>query len=307
LSQRVRGAARGLGVFVAFGLMATASPRRAVAADSFDVGVPVTSPPATGGTESAVVARYWQLGRARPFLGATVEAGVVYLRAKFMAGYGRPHWSWLGVEAAPLSGLGGVGYYNGLAAALPWLTLRAGTRYFYPYSRTLLAPRERYEASYLQLDSGPAGDYVAHEAEATLTAPLGHGSAFGVLSGIRTALVPEGYYLYEESLKVIIEPPYVWRARAGYLLAFGQNGSIRVGAAGDVIGMPGRDAVAVRAGLMASVHLSAKLEAQASFIPVLFSPDSLGLAGSDFGQLGIRYHWATGSDPDPDQITRTID
>src|SRR5690606_17216614 len=139
-------------------------------------------------------------------------------RARFTAGYGRPYWSWIGVETAPLSGLGGIGYYTGLAATLPWLTLRAGSRYFYPYSRTLLAPSDHYEATDLQRVSGPAGDYVAYEAEATVTAPLSHGSVFGVLTGMRTELVPEGYYLYEESLKVIMAPPYAWRARLGYLL-----------------------------------------------------------------------------------------
>ena len=48
----------------------------------------------------------------------------------------------------------------------------------------------------------------------------------------------------------------------------------------------------VRAGLLGSVSLDAHLEAQVSLIPVWVSPDSLGLAGGDFGQLGVRLRWA---------------
>src|SRR5690606_30020735 len=90
------------------------------AVEAIGVDAPVTSPPATGGTEQAVVGRYWELGRPRPFLAATVDAGLIYLRPRFTAGYGRPHWSWIGVEADPNVGVGGLGYYSGFVAALPW-------------------------------------------------------------------------------------------------------------------------------------------------------------------------------------------
>ncbi len=288
-------------------LAALGAPRSSDAQETFDVGVPFPSPPATGGTEQSVVARYWELGRTRPFLAATVEAGVVYLRPKFAAGYGRPHWAWFGVEAYPSIGLSGAGNYSGLSVTLPWFSVRAGARYFYPYSRALLEPRQHYTRTELDLLGGPAGDYLTYEAEATATAPVGPGNLFGVLTTMRTDLVPDGYYVYEDSLKVVVAPPYVWRGRAGYLFAFGVNGAIRVGAAGEVIGLPGRDALVVRAGLLASVLIDARVEAQASFIPVLVSPDSLGLSGSDFGQLGIRYRWATDSTPDPERVRRAID
>jgi hypothetical protein len=276
----------------------------AQAVEALDVDVPVPSPPATGGTEQSVVARYWEIGRVRPFLAASVEAGIIYLKPRFAAGYGRPHWSWFGVESYPVLGTSGAGHYSGLAATLPWVSLRGGTRFFYPYSRKLLEPRDHYERSHADLGTGPVGDYVAHEGELTATAPLFHGNVFAVLTGMRLALVPEGHYVYENSLKVIVRPPYVWRARLGYLFAFGPDAAIRVGAAAEVIGLPGRDAFVLRAGVLASLSISARLEAQASLIPVLLSPDSLGLEGSDFGQLGIRYRWATDSKPDPTRLRR---
>ena len=73
---------------------------------------------------------------------------------------------------------------------------------------------------------------------------------------------------------------------------------------GDLIGLPGRDEFVVRAGVVASVAIDAHLEAQASLVPVIVSPDTLGLAGADFGQLGVRFRWATGSTPDPEAVRR---
>jgi len=292
---------------LAIALTLSTGTQLAGAVETVGVDAPVSSPPATGGTEQAVVGRYWELGRTRPFLATTVDAGLIYLRPRVMAGYGRPHWSWIGVEADPSLGVGGVGYYSGIAATLPWLSLRVGGRYFYPFSRNLLEPREEYERSDIGLLGGPVGDYLAYEAEAAGTLPLGPGSAFAVATGMHLSLVPPDKYVFEDSLKVVAAPPWLWRARVGYLLALGFNGALRIGAAGETIGLPGRDAFVIRAGLVASVLISSKLEAQASLLPVLASPDSLGLAGSDFGTLGVRYRWGSDSTPDPKRLQEAVE
>jgi hypothetical protein len=276
-------------------VVATGLARTAHAAEPFGVEAPQTAPPAPGGTEQAVVARYWELGRVRPFFGMTLEGGYAYLRPRFSAGYGRPFWSWVGVDAYPLAAFGGLGHYSGISAGIPGLTIRLGGRYYYPFSRSFLEPRRSFTRTHTEVIQGPTADYLAFEGELTGTIPLFSGSAFAVLTGYRTALVPEGWYLFEESLRVVIEPPYVWRGRLGYLLALSSNGAIRVGVTGEVIGIPGRDEFVVRGGFLGSVLIDAHIEAQASFIPVIVSPDSLGLMGGDFGQLGLRFRWATKS------------
>jgi len=287
-------------------LAALAVALRVQAAEPFGIDSPTPSPPAPSGTDQAVVARYWELGRTRPFLAGSVDAGFPYFRPRFAAGYGRPFWSWLGVEAYPALALGGVGPYMGAAAVVPGLTLRAGGRYFYPFSRSLLTPRDHFTRTDIDLAEGPKSDYLTFETEAAATAPLLSGSVFGVLTGYRVSHVLPDYYLFEESLRVVMKPPYVWRARLGYLLAFSRNGAIRVGAAGEIIGLPGRDEFVVRAGLLGSVSISAQLEAQVSLIPVIVSPDSIGLAGGDFGQLGVRYSFATDSKPDPERLKEAL-
>jgi hypothetical protein len=291
--------------FVVFSIHALlALAPHAARAQAFDA--PSVSPPSSFGTEQAVTARYWELGRTRPFLASSIEVGFPYVRPRFYAGYGRPFWSFVGVEAYPALSAGGIGSYFGGSFALPGFTLRGGARYFYPLTRTLLSPDEHFTRIDLDLEQGPTADYLAYEAEATVTAPLFSGSVFGVLTGYRLGLVPDGYYVFEENLHVIAEPPYVWRARAGYLLALSRNGSIRIGAAGEIIGLPGRDEFVVRAGVLGSVLVTAQIEAQVSLIPVIASPDSLGIVGGDFGQLGIRYTWATGSEPDAARLDDAV-
>jgi hypothetical protein len=67
-----------------------------------------------------------------------------------------------------------------------------------------------------------------------------------------------------------------------------------------VVGIPNREAVVVRAGLYTSVAVNRHLEVLATLLPVLVSPDSIGLIGADFGQLGIRMRYATDETrPDP--------
>jgi len=275
-------------------------------AEPFGIDSPTPSPPALSGTEQAVVARYWELGRTRPFLATSVEIGYPYLRPRFVAGYGRPFWSWVGVEAYPALSLGGVGQYFGASAGVPGLTLRLGGRYFYPFSRALLPPAEHYTRTDIELAAGPKADYLAYEGELAATAPLFRGSVFGVLTGYRVSMVEPGYHLYEEGLRAVMEPPYIVRARAGYLLALSRTGAIRAGAVAEVLGLPGRGELVVRAGILGSVSISAELQAQVTLIPVLVSPDRLGLAGGDFGQLGVRYTWATGSAPDPERLKDAV-
>jgi hypothetical protein len=293
-------------VAVLFGALAVLCPGRASAQEPFGISSQTPAPPPAQGTEQAVIARVWTLGRPRWFFETTGEAGFAYVRPRFVGGYGLPYWRWVGVEAYPFASLHSVGYYGGLSAGIPGLVGRVGARSTHPFERTLLLPRDRFERADLDRNEGPRADYLALEAEVTATVPLWIGSAFGLGTLYRIEGVDGGYFLYDENLRVVVEPPYVWRTRLGYLAAFGSRGAIRLGVAGDLIGIPGRDAYVVRGGVLGSVIITAALEAQASFIPVLVSPDAIGLAGGDFGQLGVRFRWATDATPDPEKVKRAL-
>ena len=91
----------------------------------------------------------------------------------------------------------------------------------------------------------------------------------------------------------VIAESSVWRVRTGYALRFGQEGNAVVGVVGEVLGLPGRDAHVIRAGLLGRFAVSRSVEAIGLFVPPIHSPDSIGIAGGDFAELGVRWRWAS--------------
>jgi hypothetical protein len=49
----------------------------------------------------------------------------------------------------------------------------------------------------------------------------------------------------------------------------------------------------VRAGPLLRFVLSRRVELRGSFVLPLVSPDSIGIVGGDFAELGVRYRWAS--------------
>jgi hypothetical protein len=240
---------------------------------------------------------FWAEPTPRWFLSATLELGYAYARPRLAVGQGRPHWQWAGIEVLPIVSSEGAGAYGGLRGELPYFDARAGARYFAPFERSLLVKEDAYERLDIERADGPRSSYVAYEAELIANVPIPGGSLFGVATGLIVPNIRPGYHLYEDSLRVVMEPPFVWRGRLGYLFAFGPDDSIGLGPAAEVIGLPGRGELVWRAGPVAVAVISAALDVQATFLPVIVSPDSIGLAGADFGHLGVRWRWATGAVP----------
>jgi hypothetical protein len=134
---------------------------------------------------------------------------------------------------------------------------------------------------------------VTLEAEVSGGIPAGPGSVLFVLTASSVQGVPAGQYVYEETLRVITNPPAIYRVRTGYAVRLGSEGAARVGVVGEVLDLPGRNEQVYRAGLVASFAIDDHLEALGLLVVPVWGPDSIGIAGGDFGELGIRYRWAT--------------
>lgn len=238
---------------------------------------------------------YWaHSAPARPFVSAVFEGGALYFRPNLAIGYGRPHWSWIGVDGyANLTSTGGAEYI-GLRAVLPALDVRAGTRYVFPLDRYFLPPADTYTRDDTERKLGPRSRYIAGEIDLAGAIPLLGGSLFGVATGYAVLGVPDGYYVYEEALHAVIAPPFLWRVRLGFMGELDRYGDLRIGAAGEILGNPGRGTAVGRAGPLLSVSLTHHLDAVGALMIVTASPDTLGLLGADLGQLSLRYKWATG-------------
>jgi hypothetical protein len=242
---------------------------------------------------------YWATGDVRPFLSTTIDVGYLYLRPRLSLGYGRPFSTWVGIDVNPLVTNTGFGGYGGVRFQIPWFDLRAGARAFEAFEHEYLTPQAHYSSVDLQETSGVTSKYVTLEAELSGGIPAGPGTILLVLTASAVEAVPRGMYVYEETLRVITSPPAIYRARTGYALRLGPEGAARVGFVGEVLDLPGRDAFVVRAGVVASFAIDDHLEALGLLVVPVASPDSIGIAGGDFAELGIRYRWATGQHAEP--------
>jgi hypothetical protein len=247
------------------------------------------------GYRPVLAPRGWSEGETRSFVSATVDVGYLYFRPRMSIGYGKPHAMWVGIEGNPIFSGAALGIYGGVRAALPWVDIRAGVRAAYSFEKGFLDPHESFNRLALATRVSGHATYATWETELTTGLPIGPGelqalTSFSVVEG-----VDEGKLVYEETLRVIVKPPFVWRVRGGYSLLFpvrGARGS--VGGVVDVFHLPGRGAQQVRAGLVFRVAISAELEVRGSFVPMVFGRDRIGLLGGDFTELGLRWRWATG-------------
>jgi hypothetical protein len=282
--------ARWLAPVVAAAVLAPAS---AAAQDFADTPPPGDESSLRSGVEQN--RPYWRgSGPERGFMAASLGLGIVYYRPKLQFGYGRPHHSWFGLELGSGVSLGGGKHSASLRAQYPHIDVRAGVRYEFSIDQHFLVPRDAFTR--IDLESAALGQsrYVVGEAEVVGTTPFPGGSLVGLAAGYYVAGVPDGAYVFEDALKVLIDPPWAWRARLTYLVHLGWLGSMKLGPAAEVVHVPVRETITVRVGPAISVGLTHHLEVAGSLMIVAASPDELGLVGADLGQLNLTYKWATG-------------
>lgn len=262
-------------------------------------GPAITGPPDAPGVSQAAERPYWSNGKHRPFASATVDLGFWYMRPTIALGYGKPHWRWLGIEAQTRLAADGGSEYVGARFALPRSDLRFGARYVFATSQKFLFPDDSYDGDELDIERGEQSRYLTLEGEMSGAISVSFLRLFGVMGGMYMTGVPDPYNVFEQNLHVVVDPPWLWRARGGALVPVGEWKAVSIGAATELLGVPERDLFVVRAGPVAAISLTHHLEAQATLMLVAYSRDQIGLDGAEFGQLGVRYRWATG-DPFPE-------
>lgn len=236
----------------------------------------------------------WSLQPVRWFVSSEIDTGFLYVRPRFSTGYGRPHDMWVGIDANPIFSSEGIAGYLGLRFDLPYVNLRLGGRYWYTFRRSFLVPEASYSVEDIERRQGPPSRFLTWEAELSSSVPLGPGALLAEGSFSLVTGVAEGHYVYEETLRVVVDPPVVWRARAGYTFALDPGRTVVIGPVLELVGVPKREVLVYRAGALARVFLSPSFEARGTFVPAVYAPDPLGARGGDAFLLGIRYRWASG-------------
>jgi hypothetical protein len=267
--------------------------QRATIVAAFAVAVCASRVSFAQGAIDASARASWDKGSLRPFVSSTWDLGYLYLRPRLSLGWGRPHAEWIGVEGNPIFQSSGFGAYGGVRAALPFVDLRLGARGFHSFLRSPLEPRPSYTRLDLETTTNEHAQYLTYEAELTETSKLGPGELGALAAVSYVSQVHGDAYVFEETLHVIVKPPWVWRARLSYaFFVLPSLGRTSIGPAVEVLGVPGRAVTELRAGILARVVLSRSLEVRGTFVPAVVSPDAIGIVGGDFTELGLRYRWA---------------
>jgi hypothetical protein len=240
------------------------------------------------------MARSWAVMPPRAFIATTVDFGFVYVRPRASLGYGKPFTQWIGVDANVLAQGSGLGAYGGLRVELPHVDFRIGPRFFSSFEHTYLQPRESYARIDLERSVSTLARTLTWEAELDLSASLGPGNVLLRGSASYVTGVPDGQYVFEETLHIITAPPLVWRTRLAYAFTFGARNQHSIGPAVDFLDVPKReDSLTLRVGPILRMQLSRRVDVRGSFIVTVLSPDRIGLVGGDFTELGLRYRWAS--------------
>jgi hypothetical protein len=244
---------------------------------------------------NAARAEPWSEGDSRWFVSTKTDAGFAYLRPRVSTGYGQPHSFWGGLDANPILSTASTGAYGGVHFEHSIVELRAGALYFYSFRRSFLPVQDSYDRRDVELIiDGQRASYVAWSAELTLDVPVGFGEIHSESEPIRVASAPSGRATYLESLPAVIHGRWACRQQLGYSFPIPSVDGLSLGVVGEAIVIPRRDeAVIWRGGATVRWWLFDDLQLRMTFIPVLVSPDRLGLKGGDFGEIGIRHYWAT--------------
>ncbi len=244
-------------------------------------------------TEEALVEPPGFWGLPRWHLSGIVDLGFLFLRPKFYFGWGTPHDAFVSLEVDPLISGAGFGGYGGLRGEIPWGELRVGARYFFTFTRSFLYAMDSFDHLQVRDRSGPPSRYLSLEAELSFQIPIGPVEIHGEIAGTYVTLVEEGLFAYEETLRVVLDPPFVWSAALWLRVVFGDSDEFYIQPGIEVVHLVEREDFVLRVGLRAGVRMWDDLELRLFAMPALVSPDSLGAAGGDTFLLGLRYLWAT--------------
>ncbi|MGC4087556.1 MAG: hypothetical protein QM756_06625 [Polyangiaceae bacterium] len=241
---------------------------------------------------------YWSRGNARWFLSTRSELGTPYVKPYFSAGYGLPHWFWVGADVNAIVTPEFAQGYFGVRAASPVLDLAFGWRDTASFLKPLLEPKPSYLREDVIEARGARAHYWAWEAEAVAILPLPHAALVGDFVVVHTLDVPQGRWLYDESYRAVVASSTFGVIRGVAVARLLHEDALKAGVLGEVVLGTGRGKPVTRFGPVIALQITDHLEAVGALSLSTSSPDELGLSLGAYGVCGLRYRWATGeSDP----------
>jgi hypothetical protein len=237
----------------------------------------------------------WAAGAPRPFLAARLELGL-HAGALGTAGFGKPHWAWVGAQGGALVSTRFAAVEGGVRATLPFLDLTVLARRTRSFDKPLLASLPRHHEAEL---AGGAARLTVIDASLSGVLPAPGGLALWEVALLRPLGLAADRHAFEEAWKIIVGPRGARALRAGFLAGPWRGGRLRVGPFGEAVVLAGREVATLwRTGGVLAWNLGPHLTLVGLGTLPVSGPDRLDPATAAYGTLALRYSMATG-DPAP--------
>ncbi len=234
----------------------------------------------------------WRVGKERWFVSSRVDGGFFFLRPRVSLGYGKPHYSWTGIDLVPIVSTSAIGGYGGFRLERDFFSLRTGALYQYSYNRSYLPEQASYDRRDIDLLDGPRASYLLGDSELEFYLPIGVFRFRSETQAIYAGLMPDDRRLYLDTMWVVIGPGLTFRQRIGFEYFF-EFADIGLTPLAEIVWLEERSETVVRAGFQARWLLSDEFQLRTSALPVFLSPDTLGRASGDVLEIALRWAWAT--------------
>jgi hypothetical protein len=243
-------------------------------------------------TESSDELPYWSRGEARPFASGRAIAGLGYARLAGNFGYGKPHWTWAGVEFGGFVSPFYATIDAGVHASLVVAELSVAMRRTFSFAHVSVPSAESISSSALGAD-GPKAR--------TTTVDI---YLWGILPWRRYLLAwetvferplgePDDTLWFEEYQRVMMSNQGLGAVKLTPTVRLGT--SLYLGPMAEFLFLFGRpDSSVLRLGPSVYWSVSDHFEfITYATLPVL-TPDRLSLFDRTYAAIGLRYRFATG-------------
>jgi hypothetical protein len=234
----------------------------------------------------------WSRGTNRWFIASRLDIGFFFLRPRLSAGFGKPHYSWVGVDATPILSTSAVGGYTGVRAEGKYFEARTGTLYQYSFNRSYLPAAPSYGRRDIDVLEGPRAQYWMWDSELELYLPLGAVRLRSQTQTVFAGGMPDDHYLYVDTLWVVAGPGMTVRQQIG-IEFFLRGTNIGITPAAEFLWLDARNTSVVRVGAQLRWLLSDEFEVRTTILPVVYSLDHLGRASGDVLEIALRWRWAS--------------
>jgi hypothetical protein len=239
--------------------------------------------------EPESLTEHWSGAPSRLFVAGVADLGL-QTRARLVLGYGKPHWTWLGLEGEAATGSeAGFGVARARIALLI-ADVAVAYRRTWAYRHSYLDRERGYSDA--DLLGGPKAAYHSLDLSAMGLLPVGGGVIDWQFEAVRVYGLEPGVDLYEEWLRVPMRPPWATACRLGYAHMF-LDQRLAVGALAEWL-WPGPTGSLFRVGPLVNWAFGPHWDLSLLLTAVVHGPDSLNFYNGMWGTLRARYKFATG-------------